>query len=44
MMDFGERDCGFLKVEGEGEGQERKCERASWVVRIGCVRLISRLA
>jgi len=35
--------------EGEGEeeeeeGGERKCARASWVVRMGCVRLMSREA
>lgn len=28
----------------EEEEEERKCEMASWVVRIGCVRLMSRLA
>ncbi len=38
-------------LEGEGEGEEeeeeggeRKYARASWVVRMGCVRLMSREA
>lgn len=39
---------GFLwasfRLEEEGEEEERKWEIASWVVRIGWVRLMSRLA
>lgn len=34
---------GLRDVEEEWEG-ERKCESASWVVRMGCVRLMSREA
>ena len=46
MMDLGEGGGGGggLVVEGEREEEERKWEMASWVVRIGCVRLMSRMA
>lgn len=43
MMAFGL--AGETGVVGEEEGDgDRKCERASWVVRMGWVRLMSREA
>lgn len=41
-IDFGE-DFSLLEEEEEEE-DERKWEMASWVVRIGWVRLMSRMA
>ena len=45
MIAFGGREVGCEMVVGRlGGGWERKCASASWVVRIGCVRLMSREA
>ncbi len=45
MMAFGGLEVGCERVVGFlGGGLERKCASASWVVRIGCVRLMSREA
>ena len=49
-IDFGEGGSFFLFVlfleeeEEEDDDEERKWEMASWVVRIGWTRLMSRLA
>lgn len=39
IIDLGDPGCGLGPFP-----RERKCVRASWVVRIGCVRLMDRVA